>query len=228
MKTLAPILALALSVTPVIAQETVPRQISVTGEGRVDLAPDMAVITLGVTQQDRSAQIAMDRTSQASAAVLARLTELGLAPRDVQTSDLSLYPQQDHSGSGPAKITGFVASNTIRIRVRDLDQLGALLGAVLEDGANRFEGLAFTLQNPRPSQDEARKLAVADALRKAALLAGAAGVELGEVLSISEGGGGTAPKMMMRGAAAEISSDVPVAGGEVSVTQQVNVVISLR
>ncbi|MEX0339559.1 MAG: SIMPL domain-containing protein [Arenibacterium sp.] len=204
------------------------RQITVTGEGRVDVAPDMALITLGVTQQADAAQEAMAATSEAVGQILTRLDQIGLAARDVQTRRITLNPvwvNDRYESDNPPKIAGFVAANTIAIRVRALDQLGEVLDAVIEDGANTFNGLQFLIADPAPLMNEARKKAVADAMARAALLTEAAGVTLGPVRSIDERGGGGGP-MMMEMAAAR-SANVPIASGEVSLSASVTMVFDI-
>lgn len=209
--------------------EQAPRQISVTGEGVVEAAPDMATITLGVTQEATEAKAAMDATSAAVAKVLARLEAAGIAARDLQTRQLSLNPvwSEVRGGTeGRRAITGFVASNTVLVRVRDLTALGPILDAVIADGANDFSGLQFGVQEVAPLRDEARKRAVADAMARAKLLAEAAGVALGPVLTIQDHGGGMPmpmAEMSMRASAAKM----PVAAGEVSVEANVSMVFSI-
>ena len=209
--------------------ELVERRITVAGEGRIEAAPDMATITLGVTHEAKEARDAMQATSQAVAKVLERLSAMGIAPRDLQTRQLSLNPLwSDSSASGrdQRRISGFVASNTVMVRVRDLAALGGILDAVIEDGANDFNGLRFGVQDPAPLLDEARQRAVGDAMDRAKLLAGAAGVTLGPVLSIDEhGGGSVAPmaEMAMRMSAA----GAPVAAGELTITANVAMVFAI-
>ncbi|MCP3972342.1 MAG: SIMPL domain-containing protein [Rhodobacteraceae bacterium] len=209
------------------AQEAGPGRLTVTGEGRVDSVPDMATITVGVTHEARSAARALAETSAATAEVLRRLADAGIAPRDMQTRDLSLQPLWDNrssSGSGP-RVTGYEAGNTVMVRVRALEVLGAVLDEVVESGANRFHGLSFGLQDPGPARDEARRRAVAEAMRKAELYAVAAGLVLGPVLELSEAGAaGPAPEMMARAA---MASPVPVAAGEVSVAATVTMVFAI-
>lgn len=201
-------------------------KLTVSGSGQAFAAPDMATITLGVSERAKTARDAMDAASGAVAAILSRLETLGVETRDVQTSDLSLGPVWGpRNASGEARITGYEASNRLTVRVRALDGLGGLLDAVLDDGANRFSGLSFGMQDPQPLHDAARRAAVADALRKAALYAEAAGVTLGPIRSISEQGGAR-PVMgdMMFAARAEA---VPVAAGETGMSAQVTVVFDL-
>ncbi len=225
------ILAMALIwlglVTGAWAQED--RLISTTGTGAIEAAPDMATITLGVTQEARLATEAMDAASAAARAVLTRVEQAGIAPRDVQTSDVSLQPvwsRDSVSNNTTPRVTGYVARNTLSIRVRDLDTLGAILDAVVQDGANTFNGLRFSLQDPEPVIAEARAAAVRDARARAEQLAEAAGVTLGAVRSISESGGRVRPEMMEM-AAARVAADVPIAAGELSMTAQVSMVFEI-
>lgn len=200
------------------------RQITVTGRGTVASVPDLATISLGVTSQAKEASVAMATTSAATAKMLQRLGDLGIEARDMQTSNLSLNPVwSDRSGSVPAapKITGFVASNSVLVRVRELSDLGRIMDAVIADGANNFNGLQFSVQDPEPLLNKARQAAVADAMARAALLTAAAGVSLGPVLSMSEQGGGR-PVMMEMSMAR--GNDVPIAAGEVSVSASVTMV----
>jgi uncharacterized protein YggE len=119
-----------------------------------------------------------------------------------------------------------MASNVVTIRARDLDRLGALLDAVVTTGANQLNSLTFGLSDPQPATDEARKRAVADARARAALYAEAAGVALGPILSITEGGGYQPPQPMYRRELA-MDAGVPVAGGEVSVSASVTITYAI-
>ena len=220
--------ALAMALAGAALADDMPRQITVTGEGRVEAAPDMATISLGVTHENEQAKLAMEATSDAVARILERIAAMGVAPRDMQTRALSLSPvwsERTASDGNRARITGFVASNTVMVRVRDLASLGRILDAVIEDGANDFNGLQFDVQNPEPLMDEARRAAVADAMARAALLAEAAGVTLGPVQSISEQGGMRPMGAMMDMAMRE--SGVPIAAGEVSVEAMVSMVFAI-
>ena len=201
----------------------------VTATGEAVAAPDMAVVTLGVTARADSAQAAMTQASQRTARILDVLTAAGIAPRDMQTSTLTLDPQwsdRSQSAPGPRRIEGFVARNTLRVRVRALDDLGTVLDDVLSAGANSFQGLRFALQEPGPVRDAALAQAVREARRKAELMAEAAGVALGPVLEIAEqGGGAPRPAMMMEARSAP--APVPVAEGELSLSATVVVEYAL-
>lgn len=213
---------------PALAEE----HIRVTGEGRVSAAPDMATVTLGVISEGTTAGEAMGANGQAMRKVMEALTGAGLETRDVQTSGLTLNPvyADPPQGSAPdagPRIRGFQAQNMVTLRVRALDNLGAVLDAAVNSGANNLYGVSFGLQNPEARLDEARKAAVADARRKAELYAAAAGVTLGAVESIDEqGSGGGMPMPQMRASFAK-EADTPVAGGEVDLNANVEVVYDI-
>lgn len=224
MKTFAFLAAMMAATTAGLAHAE-ERRINVDATGTVQVAPDMATITLGVTHQNPEASEAMKATSDAVAQVLARLDDMGIDERDLQTRDLSLSPiwsNRNQQNGEPPEITGFVASNRVFVRVRDLTQLGEVMDAVIQDGANDFSGLSFGLQDPEPIEVQARAKAVSEATAKAEQLAQAANVTLGPVQTISERGGGVRPMAEMRNMAMADAGGVPVAGGEISVSVSVS------
>lgn len=201
-------------------------QITVTGEGEVLGAPDMATITMGAIGEGATARDALSQVSTKVRALLARLEAEGIEARDIQTSGLSLSPRWKHPKNAAPRIEGFQASNMVTVRVRDLDKLGAVLDGVVSDGANQFHGLQFGLSEPRPALDEARRRAVRDGRAKAELLAEAAGVALGPLVMMSEVGGGRPPVMPM--ARMEMAAEsVPIAGGEVGIAARVTLVYEI-
>ncbi len=223
---LARILAagLVFAATAAIADAPVVPHVVVTGEGRVEAAPDMATISLGVTSEAKTAGDAASETSTLTAEVLATLKAAGIAAADIQTSGLSLEPRWDYgsNNSEPGRITGFVASNGVTVRVRALDSLGDVLDRTIRSGANTFGGLAFGLSDPKPVLDEARRRAVADARARAMLLAEAAGVPLGRVLAITDLGGTPEPQPMQQ-ARSFAEKAVPIAEGTVSTAASVTI-----
>lgn len=214
--------ALALPVAaPALAADAAI--VTVTGEATVEATPDSATISLGVTTDGDTAAAAMAANSAAVQAVIDRLKLAGIEDRDLQTSNLSLNPNWVGYDSGQTPtISGYVASNMLTVRVRALDSLGAVLDAVITDGANTLNGLTFEVAQPRPVLDEARKQAVADAKARATLLAEAAGGQLGRVLSVTENSGYSTPVPMFRSDAAA-ASPVPVAGGQIGLMASVTV-----
>ncbi len=216
-----------LGFSPLHAEDAVQRHIAVSGEGVVSQAPDMAMVTLGVSREARLAGQAMRATSEAMAEVLLGLESAGLETRDIQTTNIGLFPRYERTNDGrQPRVVGYIASNDVQIRVRDLDALGGILDAVVGDGANQMNGIQFMLSDPSSAMDEARAAAVADARAKADVLATAAGVTLGDVLSIREGGGANVPGPMVRGMAMEQAA-VPIAGGEVDTRTQVSIIFAI-
>lgn len=224
MRILSILLLSALLATPALAEAPF-RVISVTGEGTVQASPDLATLSIGVTTQGDTAASALGSNSAALAKVMDRLRAAGIEDRDLQTTGLSLNPNWTSDESGNSRISGYLASNQLTVRVRALPMLGAVLDAAVADGANTLNGLTFGLADPKPLQDQARKAAVADAIARATLLVEAAGGKVGPVVSITEQSGFAPPMPMFRMDAA--AAPVPVAGGEVGVTAQVSVVLEI-
>ena len=203
------------------------RDIVVSGEGVATAAPDMATIRIGVSREARLAGDAMRLTSEAIGAVLAHLDVAGIAARDVQTTNISLNPRYERTNDGrPPRVTGYIAANDLAVRVRDLGVLGEILDAVISEGANAMNGIFFAVADPGPLETAARRAAVSDAREKAEVLADAAGVTLGQVMSIHEGGAAPVPGPVMRSMAMEASA-VPIAGGEIDVRRQVTIVFAI-
>lgn len=226
MRFLTLILVAALTV-PTFATAESRRLITVSGEGRVDVAPDMALVTLGVTSEAKTTAAAMGETSEKMTALLAYLEGLGIDGPNVQTNQLSLHPRYDSRSSGPAVISGYVATNTVSVRLLDLDQAGVVLDGVLESGANQFQGLQFTLQDDSAARDEARRRAVADARARAELYAEAAGVGLGPLMTLTEAGGHNPQPMVMMESAMRGGDVMPIAEGELSIVAQVTMVYEI-
>lgn len=224
------LLALPAGLAPASAWALERPSLSVDGRGVVEVAPDMAVIILGVTAQGKQAREALNLNTSRMTETLRVLQEAGIAPRDVQTQNLSLNPVWNRPRDGqdtPPEITGFQARNVVTVRVRDLEKLGGILDAVVSAGANEFQGLSFGLQDPEETKDEARRRAVADARRKAELYAQAAGQELGQLVSMTEAADRGAPRPMMM-EMARSAGPTPVAEGELSVEAGVSVIYELE
>lgn len=222
---LKPVLAILMLSTPAFAQE-VPRQITVTGEGSIAAAPDLAWVNIGVTHTAKTADEAVTLMSQGMESVMARLDAAGIAPSDIQTGQLSLYPTYDDRSyeSSPA-VNGYVASIAVDVRVRDLAKLGGILDAVVEDGANTFGGIRFDLDDPSAAYADARRDAVADGRAKAELYAEAAGVTLGALVTLSENSFYASP--VMAAPRLEDAGSVPIAAGEVSFSASIVMVYEI-
>ena len=204
-------------------QQAEAATIQVTGSGMATVAPDLAVVTLGVTVQAPTAGEAMSQNATRQQAVIAALQDRGVEARDIQTSGLSLSPMQDYSREGqPPRITGYQAGNVVTVRVRDLQQMGATIDAIVAAGANEVQGISFQRNDPAETEAEARRRAVANARDRAEVIAAAAGQRLGRLIAISDTAQGAAPPepMMMRAMAAGKDS-TPVQAGELSVSAEV-------
>lgn len=203
------------------------REIVVSGEGVATTAPDMATVRIGVSRESRLAGEAMRMTSDAMTGVISLLEKEGIAARDVQTKNVILNPRYQRTNDGqPPRVIGYIAAIDLMVRVRDLAALGGVLDAVISEGANSMNGIFFAVADPGPLETEARRAAVSDARAKAEVLAEAAGVALGPVVSIHEGGAAPAPGPVMRSMAMEESA-VPIAGGEIDVRSQVTIVFEI-
>ncbi len=218
----------ALALAGAASAQTPPqRQLTVTGSAGVEAVPDLATVTAGVETQGATAAEALGANSGAMEDVLKALDAAKVERRDVQTSELSINPVLDNPQDGSAPVvSGYQASNMVTVRVRDVAMLGTVVDAVTGAGANRLYGVSFDVADPGPVLDKARQQAVADARHKAELLATAAGVRLGAVLSMREGGGGGGPVPVF--ARADKAPAPPVEAGTVTLSAEIEVVFALE
>jgi uncharacterized protein len=218
--------------SPAFADDAqLPRTLSLAGHGEVRLAPDMAVVTIGAMSSAATAREALDANTRAMELIIAALTAAQIEMRDIQTSNFSVNPRYDfgQGGSQPPKVLGYDVSNNVSVTIRRLGALGAVLDAVVSAGSNQINGVMFQLAKPDAATDEARKLAIADARRKAKIYAEASGVTLGNIVSISEGGGYQPPIPMFKTMRAEaMSADVPIAQGEQVIAVDANVTWEIK
>lgn len=209
-----------------------PRTITITGEGEVNAAPDIAYVETGVVTEGKTAAEALSANTKAMNDVFKGLGEAGIEKKDMQTSQFSVYPvyeqvKNDDNRPQTPKIGGYRVQNQLTVTVRDLTKLGGILDKVVSLGSNQLSGIRFSIDKPDTLVDEARKDAVKNALQKAKLYAGAAGVSLGEIMSISENGTSMPQPVYMKSYAAMERADVPVASGEQTLTASVTLVIKI-
>ncbi len=227
-KQFAMIAMLCAMAAPALAESATP-QISVTGQGQIAVAPDMAHITLGVVEEARTAAAAMEAMSTAMDAVMDRLTAAGIDPKDVQTGSLRLDQRYEHYDNNRREVIGYTAYADVKLRVFDLDLLGRVLDAAVRDGANQMNGLRFDVADRAPYLTQARQSAVADARAKAEVYADAAGVGLGDLQVMSEGGSSHRPSPMMAEASFDMAArSVPIAAGELTISASVSMVWALE
>ena len=214
-----------------LAIEPRERLLSMTGEGSAHASPDMAVITLGIVSEEASARAALDANTQSMTRVLDALRAEGLEARDLQTSGFSVEPiysqpprDYDHSRPFRPQIVGYRVRNSLIVRIRELERVGAILDQGITLGANSVSGPSFTVADPKPLEEEARRAAMRDALKKGELYAQAAGVELGPIFRIEESY--SRPPQPLQAAAMRMEaadSAVPIEGGELTFEAQVSV-----
>ncbi len=213
--------------SPALAE--VSPQIAVTGTGEIMAVPDMATVSLGVSHDAITASDALSGMSVAMERILARVIAAGIDEADFQTGTLRLNQRFEPMDNGRRVPSGYTAFSNLNVRVLALDTLGEVLSAVVTDGANQMHGLSFDIADRSELLIQARQAAVADARAKAEVYANAAGVELGEVISIAESGASGLPQSVrMEGGFASARADVPVAAGELAVTAQINITWALE
>ena len=193
------------------------RWVEVSGEGVVSAAPDFARVTVGVTSAGRNAGEAMTANAKAANALVSLIKAEGVAPADIQTSDVSISPTFSQSSPGQTSsptITGYSVSNNLTVIVRDIPRLGMLLDKAVSAGANSIYGIGFGHNNPSALLDKARPLAVADAKRKAEIYADAGGARIGRLMVLTEEGGSGPPVAFSRAYAAPAPAPPPIEAGE--------------
>ncbi|MFN3311279.1 MAG: SIMPL domain-containing protein [Thermomonas sp.] len=208
-----------------------PTLLSVSASAEASRTPDIATLSTGVVTQATDANAAMRENAQRMDRVMAALRAAGIAERDIQTSGINLNPQYKYVDGAPPAITGYQASNTVNVKVRDLARLGKVLDALVAQGANQINGPSFGIDKPDEALQEARIAAVRKAQAMARTYADALGMRVLRVVSLSEGGAAPPrPLPVMRVAAAPMAmmeKDTAVAMGESSVSVSVEMVFEL-
>lgn len=206
-----------------VSSQPVVRTITVSGTGLVTLTPDIARVSIGVHSQDASATTAMNDNNEKTEAVIAAIREAGVAEQDIQTTNFSVYPQQQYDDRGT--ITGiiYMVDNTVYVTIRDLDKLGDMLDASVRAGANNISGISFDVADKSNALSEARQEAVAEARKQAEELTSASGVRLGEVQTISYYDSTPSP-YYYETRALDMASSVPVQAGSMQITTTVTIV----
>ena len=227
----AAVIGLLAAISPAFAEGgKMPRIISLSGHGEVRATPDLAYVTSGVVTQGATAAEALAANSKAMTDLFAALKESGIEDRDVQTSNFSVQPRYDFSNNQAPKMVGYDVSNNVTVTLRKVDTLGALLDRMVQSGSNQISGISFDVSKPDDAMDEARKLATEDATRKAKVYAKAMGIELGNVMQVSEGSAAQPPMPMVRSTMmkADAAPPVPMAAGEQTLAVDVNVIWEIK
>jgi uncharacterized protein YggE len=201
-------------------------RLDVSATGEVTRVPDLAIISAGVQTLQPTATAAIEENAAKMDRVRAALRRAGIEDKDIQTSSINLNPEYQYDQNRPPRLTGYRASNTVNVKFRDLKRTGAILDALVAEGANTISGPNLTIDKPESALDEARAKAVANGRARAELYARALGMQVVRLLSVSESGGYAVPPPMPmvmmaqeRGAAADTKIDPG--------TQQLQVSISM-
>lgn len=223
--TFAAFVAATAGAQPVIT----PTLITLSAEARIERAPDLAEMNAGVVTAAPTAGEASRANAVQMAQVIAAARKAGVVERDIRTSGLSLQPQYDYEDRRAPKLTGYQATNTVALRLRDLTRAGAVIDALVASGANQVTGPDFRIEEADVALDTARAAAVAKARARAELYARALGSRVRRVVSLTEGGGERPPMPVMgRMMAMEASSaPTPVQPGEIALAVSVTLVVEI-
>jgi uncharacterized protein YggE len=224
--------AIALPFAASAAETPAQPRIVVTGEGEATVAPDMALLSLSVMREAKTAREALDANNAAMAEVIEAIRLFGVADRDLQTAGLQIMPRYNYTnkpdGTQEAELVAYQVTNTLSVRVRDLVRTGEVIDKAVSLGVNQGGNIVFTNDDPSATIAEARKRAVSEATAKAKTLAEAAGVTLGRILEISEQSFGAQPMPIEAKAFDRLAASVPIEAGENAYRVQVNMTFELK
>lgn len=191
------IVAIALSVVVGIyialkgLPEAQPREITVVGEGKIYIVPDIATVDISVVnegneQADIPAMI--KKNTETMNALISDLKNLGIDEKDIKTTQYNLEPRYNWTENQGQVFIGYKITNTILVKIRDFTKIGAVLSkATISGGATSIGNIYFTIEDPEKARQEAREKAIEQAKAKAESIAKASGLKLGKILNISEG-----------------------------------------
>lgn len=217
--------------SPIPREAATLETISITGLGKITLIPDRVTFTAGVQTIAPAVPDAVNQNNDKLAAVIAALKEAGATDAEIQTSNFSIYPQQEYLEGRAPRVTGYQVSNDITVTRNEVSDAGKLLQAAISAGVNQASGLSFSVADQTRGRDEALRMAFDDARAKAQILANAAQRTLGRAMSITEGLAPQGPiPLQMREMAvmdAKQSSEVPVSQGSQELQFTVSVIFEL-
>jgi hypothetical protein len=204
----------------------------VSGTGEVMVAPDVAILTLGVEAQEETVSEAQSKAAGAMSDIVASLKANGVADKDIQTQwyTISIVTKWDKDTEEQI-VVGYRVNNMVTAKLRDINKAGAIIDAVAQAGGDltRVQGISFTIDDPTSYFNQARQEAMEDAKAKAQQMADLAGVGLGKAFYISESGGYIPQPYPVRDyySAAEDSATTPISAGELEITLTVQVAYAI-
>ena len=208
------------------AAEQQPPILSINGSGSVESAPDQADLSLGVVTHATNAEDAQALNAKAATGIRNALASLGIADRDIRTEDYSFRPDYDRSDKHYNEITGYTVSNTVKVRINDLELVGQVIDAALANGANNVNSLDFSIRDTKALRRDALTAATKDAREKAEIIARALGKQIIGVQNVSENSGSFQPRMhkvFLANAAMDMRESTPIEAGTLTLTADVHV-----
>jgi hypothetical protein len=196
-------------------------RLDIVATGEVNRIPDLAQIGAGVTILAPTASEAMAQNASRMQQVITALRRAGVAERDIQTSSIHLQPEYRYVENQSPVLTGYRAINEVSVRFRDIKKSGAIIDALVAEGANQINGPTFSIDNPEIALDEARRKAIASAQARAQLYAQAIGKRVGRILLIDESGNGPRQEKFLIAAAPARGADMAqtsIAPGEQTIS----------
>jgi uncharacterized protein YggE len=213
-----------------VAAMSISEGITAHGHGEVKVKPDIALLTIAVTTQSKNQADAVSENSVRTTAVLKALKDAGIATKDIQTQSYTVQPQYDYEAKPPA-LTGYQVQNSVQATVRDLTRVGLVIDKTTAAGASQISGVSFDLSDRSKAESNALALAVASARRKAGVMAEAAGVDLGRLLTLTEGSDAPQARPIFLGAMRAMSADsapvTPIADQQITVTADATLVYAM-
>ncbi|MGC8958720.1 MAG: SIMPL domain-containing protein [Chloroflexia bacterium] len=221
-----------LAYASIPANTTYTPGLTVVGTGTEEADPELAYVTVGVDLKGDQPQSVVNEASARMDAILKAVQAAGVEEKDIRTVGYNLWVEQryDPQTGQPTGVVEYHIVHTVRLTVRDLGKVGALLAAVVEAGANTVNEVTYSVADPEALVARARQKAIADAQKKAEEMAAALDLSLGKVLSVSESGGwvpGPVYKAAGGGYEAAAVPLVPLPAGTFSVSVSVVVVYEL-
>jgi uncharacterized protein len=205
------------------------RSMHVSGTGRVTIVPDMATIAIGVRTEAEAVNEALEGNTAQANAIAEVLEKMGVAEKDIQTSNFNVYPSDRYDPmTGQVEGSFFVVENTINVTVRELSNLGSVLSAVVEAGANNIYGINFNVEDRETAVAEARQLAIEDAQAKAQAIADDAGVKLGNLMNISVSSNDMPATSFGAKGGDYAEAAVPIAAGTLAIVMQANLTYEIQ
>ena len=213
--------------------EASTRTMNVSGTGTVELSPDIALVNIGVRSQSPDVAEALEENNSTAEAIMQQLMDLGIESDDIQTRNFNVFPQQERQPGPEGELEEtqiFVVENTVSVIVRDLDALGEVLTAVIQEGANTIHGVRFDVEDREAAYAEARGLAIEDARAQAQAIAESAEISLGAIhaISINENGGPMPVERAVAMEAPQGGGAVPISGGQLTIRVTANLTYEIE